>query len=145
MSTTEEKAPHRISVAAKSFRINQDGTEGVLLGRKCRECGEVFFGQPEYCLRCTAHDLEPIDLTGEGVVTTYTIVRQAPPGWQGDIPYLLVTVKVPEGPSVMSEMVDSAGEDLEVGMAVELTLRVGATDNDGNEIVVYKWRPKKAG
>ena len=144
MSTTEEKMPHRISVAEKRFRLSQDGTKGVLLGRKCRECGEVFFAQPEYCLKCTAHDLEPIDLTGEGVVTTYTVVRQAPPGWQGDIPYLLVTVKVPEGPAIMTELVDSTEDDLKVGMAVELTSRVGATDKDGNEIVVYKWRPRKA-
>ncbi len=144
MSTTGEKTPHRISVAEKRFRINQDGTEGVFLGRKCRECGEVFLAQPEYCLKCTAHDLEPVDLTGEGVVTTFTIVRQAPPGWQGDIPYLLVTVKVPEGPSIMSEMVDCTEEDLKIGMAVELALRVGGTDKDGNEIVVYKWRPKNA-
>ncbi len=144
MSTTEEKTPHRISVAEKRFRLSQDGAAGVLLGRKCGECGETFFAQPEYCLKCTAHDLEPLDLTGEGVVTTYTVVRQAPPGWQGDIPYLLVTVKVPEGPVIMSELVDSTEEDIKVGMAVELTNRVGATDKDGNEIVVYKWRPKTA-
>ncbi len=144
MSTTEEKAPRRISVAERQLRINHDGTEGVLLGRKCRECGEVFFAQPQYCLKCTSGNLEPIDLSGEGVVTTYTIVRQAPPGWQGEVPYLLATVRVPEGPGISSEVVDCPEEDLKVGMPVELTLRVGGTDKEANEIVVYKWRPKTA-
>ena len=41
----------------------------------------------------------------------------------------------------MSELVDCDEKDVAVGMKVELTARVGGTDKDGNEIVVFKWRP----
>ena len=144
MSTADKGAPRRISVTERRLRINEDGTDGVLLGQKCRECGEVFFGQPQFCLKCTSANLEPVDLSREGVLTTYTIVRQAPPGWQGDVPYLLGTVKLPEGPRIASEVVDCAAEDLKAGLAVRLMVRVGGQDKDGNEVVVYKWRPGSA-
>ncbi len=145
MTTEEEnKTARRVSVSQSRLRINEDGTEGVLLGRKCRNCGETFFGQPRFCLKCTSADLAPVDLGREGEITTYTIVRQAPPGWQGDVPYLLATAKVAEGPSITSEVVDCAEDRLKVDMSVELTMRVGGTDKEGNEIVVYKWRPKSA-
>lgn len=144
MSTTEDSKTRRISVTEHRLRINDEGTEGTLLGRKCQDCGEVFFGQPRFCLRCTSANLAPMDLSPEGVVTTYTIVRQAPPGWQGQVPYLLATVKLPEGPRVASEVIDCATEDLKTGLPVQMVVRVGGTDSQGNEIVVYKWRPKSA-
>ena len=142
--STEEKPPQRISVTQRRLRISDDGTAGVLLGKKCQNCGETFFGQPRFCLKCTSGDLEPVELSKDGVITTYTIVRMAPPGWQGDVPYLLATVRLPEGPSIAAEVVDCAEEDIKAGMPVELTVRVGGKDKDGNEVVVYKWRPEAA-
>jgi len=139
-----QKPARRVSVTERRLRITEDGRQGFLIGRKCQDCGETFFGVPQFCLKCTSANLNPAELTGEGVVTTYTIVRQAPPGWQGDVPYLLATVRVPEGPSIASEVVDCAEEKLKVGLPVELTMRVGGADKEGNEIVVYKWRPKGA-
>ena len=138
----ERKPVQRVSVTETRLKISEDGTRGVLLGKKCQDCGQNFFGAPQFCLKCTSANLKPVELTGEGVVTTYTIVRQAPPGWQGDVPYLLATVRVPEGPHIASEVVDCPEEDLKVVLAVELTMRVGGTDKKGNEIVIYKWRPR---
>jgi len=146
MSVEQEQSrtPRRVSVTERRLRISEDGTEGVLLGRKCLACGEHFFGQPQFCLKCTSGNLEAVELTGEGVVTTYTIVRQAPPGWQGDVPYLLATVRVPEGPQIASEVLNCPEEDLKVGLPVELTVRVGGQDKEGNDVVVYKWRPRSS-
>ena len=138
----ERKPVQRVSVTEARLKISEDGTRGVLLGKKCQDCGQTFFGAPQFCLKCTSANLKPVELTSEGVVTTYTIVRQAPPGWQGDVPYLLATVRVPEGPHIASEVVDCPEEDLKVGLAVELTMRVGGTDKNGNEVVIYKWRPR---
>lgn len=144
MSTSEQKSPQRIPVVKERLKISDDGTEGVLLGRKCQECGENFFGAPSFCLKCTSGDLKPIELSKEGIVTTYTIVRQAPPGWQGDVPYLLAAVEVPEGPRITAEVVDCPEEAIKVGLPVELTVRVGGKDKDENEVVVYKWIPKSS-
>lgn len=144
MSTSEQKSPQHIPVVKERLKISDDGTEGVLLGRKCQNCGENFFGAPRFCLKCTSGDLQPIELSKEGVVTTYTIVRQTPPGWQGDVPYLLATVKLPEGPRITAEVVDCPEGAIKVGMLMELTVRVGGKDKEENEVVVYKWKPKSS-
>ena len=68
----------------------------------------------------------------------------APPGWQGEVPYLLATVKVPEGPRITAEVVDCPEGAIKVGMPVELTVRVGGKDKEENEVVVYTWKPKSS-
>jgi hypothetical protein len=142
MSDEEQKSPRRIPVSGKRMRMSEDGTNGVLLGRKCQECGATFFGAPRFCVRCTSGDLRDVELSTEGTLYTYTIPHLPAPGWQGPVPYIIGSVKLPEGPSVTSEIVDCRQEDVKIGMPLELTLRVGGKDKEGNEIVVYKWKPK---
>ena len=131
-------------MSSKTMKLNEDMTEGVLLGSQCNECGTHFFSEPQYCVRCTSNSLKPVELSKEGKLYTYTIVRQAPPGWQGQVPYILGSVALPEGPHITSEIVDCPEDKVKVGMPLEVVFRVGGKMTDGTEIVVYKWRPKSA-
>jgi len=121
--------------------LNQEGTEGVLLGIRCRQCGEHFFGSVTFCQGCTSSDLEPVELSSHGTLYSYTVVHRPPAGWRGRVPYALGQVELPEGPHILSEIVDCLFEQLKVGMTLELALAVGGEDAEGNEVVVYKWRP----
>ncbi len=143
MSEAEQKSTQRVPVS-KRLKLWDDGTQGVLLGTVCKSCGVHFFGSPRFCLKCTSGDLQPVELSKEGILYTFTIVRVPPPGWQGSVPYILGAVKLPEGPSITSEVVDCPEEALKVGMPMELTLRVGGKDKEENEVVVYKWRPRSS-
>jgi uncharacterized OB-fold protein len=120
--------------------LNEEGTEGTLLGTRCRQCGEHFFGSVVFCQQCTSADLEPVELSSRGTLYSYTIVHRPPAGWEGNVPYALGQVQLPEGPQVLSEVVDCPFDRLKVGMMLELALVVGSEDAQGNEIVVYKWR-----
>jgi len=91
-----------------------------------------------------SEELELVELSKEGTLHTYTIVRQQPPGWQGPVPYILGSVKLPEGPNVTAEIIDCLEENIQIGMPMELTVRVGGKDKEGNEVVVYKFRPKSS-
>jgi len=82
-----------------------------------------------------------VELGKQGILRTYTVIWVPPPGWQGSVPYILGSVELPEGPEVVSEVVDCPQEAISIGMPMELTLRVGGTDKKGDEIIVYKWRP----
>lgn len=144
MNEAEQKSTQRIPVLSNRLKLLGDGTQGVLLGRKCKSCGAHFFGSPRFCLKCTSSELQPVELSQEGTLYTYTIVRMAPPGWQGSVPYLLGVVKLPEGPRVTAELVDCSEGTVKVGMPMELTVRVGGKDKQGNEVVVYKWKPKSS-
>ena len=131
-----------VSVDSNRLRLtNEDGTEGVLVGFRCRECGTHVFGAATFCQGCTSDQLEPVDLSRHGTLYSYTIVRVPPAGWPGQVPYTLGQVQLPEGPQVLAEVVDCPAEDLKIGINVELTLRQVRGEESGADRVVYKWRP----
>ena len=106
----------------------------------CRRCGEHFFGEVLFCQNCSSDDLELVELSKMGTLYSYTIVRVPPAGWPGSVPYALGQVEVPEGPHVLSEVVECPFDQLKVGMRLELVLVAGGEDGEGNRVVVYKWR-----
>ena len=132
----------RVSAAPSRLKLLDDtGERGVLLGAACSRCGAHFFGSVVFCQSCTFPDLNPVELSSSGSLYSYTIVRVPPAGWQGNVPYALGQVQTQEGPHVVSEVVGCPFEDLKVGMEMELALVVAGEDPEGNELVVYKWRP----
>ena len=140
MSEAEEKSSQRIPVV-RNLKLLGDGTDGVLMGAVCGSCGECFVGSPEFCANCGSGDMQEKELSKEGVLSTYTVIYVPPPGWTGDVPYILGQVRLAEGPEVLTEVVDCAREDIKIGMKMVLALRVGGKDENGNEIMVHKWRP----
>ena len=120
---------------------NEEGTEGVLLGTRCQECGAYSFGPATFCLRCTSDSLEPVELGKRGTLYSYTIVRIPPAGWPGPVPYILGQIELPEGPQVLAEVVDCEEEELRVGVPLEVALRLVMVGDSQEEKVVYKWRP----
>ena len=135
----------RVSVSPPRMKLlNDQGTEGVLLGTRCRQCGEHFFGPVVFCQNCTSRDLEPVELSKQGTLYSYTIVRVPPEGWPGGVPYALGQVQLPEGPHVLSEVINCPYDELNVGMRLELAFAVSGEDPNGRGIVLYKWRRPKA-
>ena len=131
-----------VSVDANRLRLtNEAGTEGVLVGFRCRECGIHVFGPAIFCQGCTSDQLEPVDLSQHGTLYSYTIVRVPSAGWPGPVPYTLGQVQLPEGPQVLAEVVDCPAADLKIGIDVELVLRPVPGEEAVPGKIVYKWRP----
>jgi len=137
---TEETVSKRIPVV-KNLKLLGDGTQGVLMGIVCKSCGEYSVGSPAFCPKCSSDELEEVELSKEGILRTYTVIYVPPPGWNGDVPYTLGQVTLPEGPDVLTEVIDCPREEIKIGMKMELVVRVAGKDDEGNEIVVHKWRP----
>ena len=84
----------------------------VLLGNRCRNCGEPFFPAAEGCTRCAHDELEPFELGGEGVLWSWTtqIFQPKPPydgagGADAFIPYSIGYVELPGGLKVESRLI----------------------------------------
>ena len=140
----ETNIPENTPESVDSNRLkltNENGTEGTLIGFRCKECGASVFGPAIFCQSCTSTDLEPVDLGSKGFLYSYTIVRIPPAGWPGPVPYLLGQVELPLGPQVLAEVIDCEHDDLKIGMAVEMTLQAVPAENGGPDKAVYKWRP----
>lgn len=121
---------------------NEAGTQGVLLGCRCRQCGVCVFGPAAFCQACTSGDLEAVELSRQGALYSYTIVRVPPAGWPGDVPYILGQVELPEGPHVLAEVVDCGEMDLRIGLSMELALLPVKAEGAEAVKVVYKFRPQ---
>jgi len=140
MDEKSEKPTKRIPVI-RSLKLLDDGAKGIFMGSRCAKCGEYFMGKPMFCLKCSSAELAPLELGTKGALRTYTIIYVPPPGWQGQVPYILGAVELPEGIDILTEVIDCPKENVKIGMKMEMVLRVGGKDAEGNEIMVHKWKP----
>jgi len=137
---TAEKKTRRIPVMP-ILKLNADGTDGVLAGSTCNNCGVTHLGAPAVCLKCMSTDLKRVELGKSGVLHSYTVIYAPPAGWQGPVPYTLGSGGLTEGPEILAEMIDCPREALKVGLKLRLVVVVGGKNKDGDEIMVYKWKP----
>ena len=130
------------SVDSRRLRITNDaGTEGTLIGFRCRECGVSVFGPATFCQSCTSFEVEQVDLGSQGILYSFTIVRIPPAGWPGPVPYVLGQVELPDGPQVLAEVIECEHSDLIIGMAVKLAIQAVPAQEGGDDKLVYKWCP----
>ena len=117
------------------------GEGGHLIGSKCKSCGDVFFPKREVCLGCGQADLEEIALSTRGKLDTWTPVRQTPPGAIVTAPYGLARIELPEGVFVATVLTDCDLEKIKTGSEWELVIEKVKEDEEGNDVLAYKFRP----
>jgi uncharacterized OB-fold protein len=91
--------------------------EGKLLVRKCADCGEFHFYPRVLCPFCFSDKTEWVQASGKGVIYSYSIMRVAAP------PFAIAYVTLEEGVTMMTHIVDSDFEQLNVGQPVRLVFR----------------------
>ncbi len=116
-----------------------------LIGSRCRECGEVTFPANLYCPQCCSETTETVPLSRQGVLYSFTIQRFKPPppyrGTEPFEPYGVGMIELPEGLRVTSVLQESDPDKLRVGMSMELVITKFFEDDEGNEVLSYKFKP----
>lgn len=104
----------------------------------CPHCDEWVYYPRSHCPECLRPDLEWRDVSGEGLLYTYTIARAptAPP-FADDVPQLLAVVELDEGPKVTTTLVNVAPEDIKIGTRV----RPVFDDVEGADITLLRYEP----
>ena len=92
--------------------------EGQLTAVRCGRCGALAVPPKEFCPSCSQRQWEPIALSGEGAIASYTIIRVAPRGHAADVPYAIAAVQMKEGVSMLGRVVDVPLEQITVGLPV---------------------------
>jgi len=123
------------------FRIPASpGEKPALVGSRCPRCGEHFFPKRAICLACGQVGLGEAYLTGPGKIWTFTIARMTPPGSLIEAPYVVAQVELPERVIVQSVLSDCDVDSVRVDMPVELVLEKVKEDEEGNDVVAFKFR-----
>ena len=118
--------------------------EIALAGTVCGECGEVSLGTVPSCQNCQSANLKPTTLSREGVLYSYTVVRNRPPGdYKGPDPFQpfpVGLVELPEGIRVLG-VLDCPLDAPRVGMAMALDVYELYRNEDGAPVLSYRFRP----
>ena len=84
--------------------------------------GEVFDGgfqaEGDEGEQCQQRDWSPVPLAGTGTLVSHTVIRVAPRGRGGEVPYAVAVVRLDEGVSLLGRVVGIPFESLKSGLPV---------------------------
>lgn len=100
--------------------------EGRLLVRRCGECGRAHHYPREFCPYCWSEDVAWEAASGMATLYTWSVVHSNDlPPFGERTPYVAAVVDLDEGPRMMTEVVEGAGDRLWAGMGLEVVFRAG--------------------
>lgn len=133
----------RIPIAPDYFEVDgDDGSAVRLKGSACPACGEVFYPRRLVCARCLHEGTDDIRLSTTGTLFTWTWVH-VPLFAKTDATvsaYGVGQVDLAEGPRIQAILLGRP-EEFSIGMQVELDVETLRHDDDGNDVVIYRFRP----
>lgn len=95
---------------------------GVRAGRltaiRCGTCGALAIPPKQFCPACGQRAWEAVPLSGKGTVASFTVIRVAPRGHAGEVPYAIAAVQLEEGVGLLGRVVDIPIDALAVGLPV---------------------------
>ena len=138
-----EAPVRRVPIEPGFFTIPERAGDALrLLGSRCRSCGEPFFPRRVVCARCLSGELDDVELGPRGTLYTYTYVHVplfGSPRSEAD-GYGVGQVDLPEGPRVQA-VLSGGPQDFRIGMPMELELETLRTTEQGEEVVIFRFRP----
>ena len=102
-------------------------SEGVLRLQQCGECMRFQFYPRSICSHCQSTRLEWQDVSGRGVLTSYTVVQRGISDAY-PTPYIVALIELAEGPQMMSSVTGAAPENLWVGAPVAVGFEAWSQD-----------------
>ncbi len=117
-------------------RPHWDGCrEGKLRVQRCSACGAYVFIPQYTCTECQEATLEWVESSGRGTVYSVTTIHR-PQRPEFEVPYSVAIIELEEGWYMLTNLVDCAIEDMQVGMPVEVAFR-----KMSDEITLPMFRP----
>jgi len=135
----------RIPVAEGLFAETAEGPR--LLGSRCSGCGTPYFPKSEVCRNpsCTGSRMQEATFGPKGRIWSVAMQDYPPPAPvkfdQPYQPYAMGVVDMAEGLRVLGRIAVADPRQAEPDMEVELIIDALCHDDEGNEIVSWKFRP----
>jgi uncharacterized OB-fold protein len=118
-----------------------DDDPPALLGTHCGACGRFNFPRADACTYCATADPEPVQLSRQGTLWAWTAVTAAPPGYQGQVPFGIGVVELPEGVRVITRLTENDPGALAEGQPMALRVVPLHQNEDGDDVITYAFAP----
>jgi uncharacterized protein len=132
--STESKRRAPVLTTDNAFYWEGAG-RGELLIQACGDCGELCHTPLPLCPVCHSPNRVTKEMSGRGTVASYAIVHHPPNPWV-ELPAVIVTIDLEEGPQITSSVSDVPFDQLELGMEVEVYF--APTDIDGIGVPLFR-------
>ena len=96
----------------------QAATEGRLMVKHCKACGQAHWYPRPLCPHCGSADTELRPSSGRGTIYSLTVTRRA-----GPTAYALAYVTLDEGVTLMTNIVDCDLDQAKIGDRVEVVFK----------------------
>jgi uncharacterized OB-fold protein len=96
---------------------------GQLMILRCEACGFYVHWPRPICKRCQSFQLRPEEVSGRGVLYSYTVGVQAfHPWFDARVPYILGVVELEEQPNLrlVTNLVGCQEAEVRIGMALQV-------------------------
>lgn len=122
-----ENAPHWAGARERQVRV-----------QRCGQCERLRFPAARYCSNCLSEESEWITLSGRGEIWSHCRFHRVYfKGFEDEMPYTVVLVRLDEGPLLYSNIVGLDERDVRIGM------RVRAVFDDVTEsVTLIKFAPE---
>jgi uncharacterized OB-fold protein len=95
--------------------------KGELHLQHCTSCDHVQYPPRKLCSGCFSPDVEWRRASGRGRIRSWsTVVAPGAPGFESEIPFISVLIKLDEGPTMLSVLRDCEAEDVDFELPVEV-------------------------
>ena len=135
-----------VPVAERVFTWPSD--EPQLIGSRCDACGIVTFPVQDSCPRCASMAMSEHLLARRGRLWAWTTQHFPPPsppyaGPTGKdfVPFAVGYVELGGEVKVEARLTEADPDRLATGMEMELVVVPFRTDDEGNEVVTFAFRP----
>jgi uncharacterized protein len=94
--------------------------DGALVLQRC-VCGHLRYPIAPFCSSCLSGEYAWEAMTGRGEIYSFTVFRHVySEAWRDRIPYVVALVKLDEGPTMISNIVEARAEEVHVGLSVRV-------------------------
>lgn len=126
-----------------TYKMFMDAAENDkgFLGLQCNDCGAYTFPPQGVCRECGSFNYEVVQLSGRGIIRSYTVIRVPPEGF--DAGYIVGLVELFEGPWVMVNIRTAEQPDMNlIGKAGSVICNETREDKfSGGKKIVFLFYP----
>ena|SRR5208283_684738 len=114
---------------------------GKLMGVKCTRCGTLNCPPRGICQKCLGTGTKWIQLKGDGVLLTYTVIHFPPTQFLSLAPYAVGIVKLEEGPNLPAMIKNIDFDHLKIGIPLQIDFET-ATPEEWPKWPRYFFKPR---
>lgn len=104
-----------------------------LIGTHCETCKQDYYPGRKICPNCRRKGkLAAKEMPKTGTIFSFTEVFSGPSGFEDDTPYFLAIVELDNGVNILSQIVDTPKDSVQIGAKVQACFRkINEDDEEG--------------